>query len=144
MNRIPPVQREVVVDLEPDRAFQVFTDKIGEWWPLGDFGVFGAGASVVVREGMIVESLGDKTAVWGTVTEWEPPSRLAFTWHPGKDPGTASAVSVSFEPVGGGTRVLLEHTGWEVFSDPAGARDEYDHGWPAVLARYSELANRAG
>ena len=27
--------------------------------------------------------------LWGMATVWEPPSRGAFTWHPGRDPGTA-------------------------------------------------------
>ena len=36
-------------------------------------------------DGQIVERSADgETAVWGTVTQWEPPVGVAFTWHPGQ------------------------------------------------------------
>ena len=35
--------------------------------------------------GQIVETLADgRTSVWGTVTTWDPPHHVAFTWHPGR------------------------------------------------------------
>lgn len=38
----------------------------------------------------------------------------------------------------------MEHTGWEVFADPAAARTEYNQGWPLVLECYREYAVQAG
>ncbi|HEY1920202.1 MAG TPA: hypothetical protein VGH27_31910 [Streptosporangiaceae bacterium] len=29
----PPIRREVLVPAGPDRAFEVFTARIGDWWP---------------------------------------------------------------------------------------------------------------
>jgi uncharacterized protein YciI len=129
----------------------VFTDGIGRWWPLGEFSVHGRDATVSFTEsftessagsfagGQIIERSADgETAVWGTVTRWEPPEAVAFSWHPGQPAERASHVLVTFaaaEP--GQTLVRLEHTGWEAFADPAAARAEYDHGWPLVLGRYS-------
>jgi uncharacterized protein YciI len=34
--------------------------------------------------------------------------------------------------------VRLEHSGWEIFDDPAAARAEYDEGWPRVLDCYGD------
>ena len=74
--------------------------------------------------------------MWGTVTRWEPPTAVAFTWHPGQPAERASHVEVTFAAADGQTLVTLEHAGWEVFADPAAARAEYDQGWPVVLDRY--------
>jgi uncharacterized protein YndB with AHSA1/START domain len=146
---VPPLRREVLVDADRELAFTVFTDRIGAWWPLGDHSVHGAGGSVTfVDPGVgarIVESKpGADDAVWGTVTRWEPPGLVAFTWHPGTGDAAASRVTVTFEETDGKTLVTLEHAGWEVFGDLAAqAREEYDHGWPVVLGCFVELAATA-
>jgi uncharacterized protein YciI len=143
MTAIPPIRREILVDADPAAAFEVFTDGIGQWWPLDEFSVHGNDATVSFAGGQIVErAAGGETAVWGTVIRWEPPDAVAFSWHPGQPAERASHVLVTFAaapaPDGTGqTLVRLEHTGWEAFADPAAARAEYDHGWPLVLGRYS-------
>ena len=138
MTTVPAIRREIVVDAEPEVAFRVFTQRIGSWWPLGDHGVYGADATVSFEDGDIVErsATGD-VALWGTVTTWEPPEVLSFTWHPGATPERASQVTVAFVAAGAQTKVTLTHEGWEVYADPTAAREEYDHGWPHVLARYA-------
>jgi uncharacterized protein YndB with AHSA1/START domain len=52
------------------------------------------------------------------VLAWEPGRRLVFEWR-GKSfaPGERTEVEVRFEPVEGGTRVTLEHRGWEALGD---------------------------
>jgi uncharacterized protein YndB with AHSA1/START domain len=139
---VPPLRREVLVDAGREIAFAVFTDRIGAWWPLGDFSVHGADASVsFVDPGVgarIVESKeGAADAVWGTVTRWEPPELLAFTWHPGLASEAASRVVVTFVETDGKTLVTLEHTGWESFGERAAeARENYRQGWAVVLGAY--------
>ena len=32
--RIAPVRKSVVVDAPVEHAFRVFTERIGEWWPV--------------------------------------------------------------------------------------------------------------
>ena len=138
---LTPIRREIIVDANPDRAFEVFTGQIGHWWPVGDLSVFGAESSVAFEGKNIVERAGDgRSVVWGEVRLWEPGRRLSFTWHPGRDANSASEVTVSFAAEAGRTRVLLEHAGWEVFADPETARTEYGNGWPMVLERYQERA----
>jgi uncharacterized protein YndB with AHSA1/START domain/uncharacterized protein YciI len=145
MSGIPPIHRELLVDAGPEMAFEVFTARIGAWWPLAGFSVHGEGATVSFTDGRLVERspAGDE-AVWGTVTSWDPPQLVAFTWHPGSPPDRASSVMVSFAAAGDQTLVTLEHSGWETLADPAAARAEYEHGWPEVLERYREGASRAG
>lgn len=146
MTTVPPVRREVLVEAAPAVAFEVFTDGIGRWWPLAELSVHGGRAgSVAFVDGVIVERTGSgENAVWGTVTRWEPPGVVAFSWHPGRPADVAGLVEVTFAAVEGGTLVTLRHSGWESYADPAAARAEYDHGWPTVLGRYGgEVAARA-
>lgn len=138
MTALPPLRREIVVPAPPAIAFDVFTAGIGSWWPLAEFSVHGASATVTFRAGEIVESApGEADNSWGTVLAWQPPHRVAFTWHPGRGPEQASQVEVTFEVVDEGTRVRLVHAGWDALPDPATARDEYGHGWPVVLGAYA-------
>jgi uncharacterized protein YciI len=141
VSTIPPIHKEILVDADPATAFEVFTARIGRWWPLAGFSVYGADATVAFEDGQIVEHAPDgAAAVWGTVSRWEPPVCLAFSWHPGQAADQASQVEITFAAADGQTLVTLEHTGWEVFADPAAARAEYDQGWPAVLDRYRSYA----
>jgi uncharacterized protein YndB with AHSA1/START domain/uncharacterized protein YciI len=130
----------VIVNASLADAFAVFTDEFGNWWPVDNFSVFGAGGSVVIDGGEIVElaATGEK-AHWGSITAWEPPHRLAFTWHPGHPADRdSSRVEVTFTDLDDQTLVVLEHSGWEAFDDPEGARANYGKGWPTVIAAYAE------
>jgi uncharacterized protein YciI len=148
VSTVPPIRREILVDADPAVAFEVFTAGIGQWWPVEEHSVHGKGGAVAFEDGRLVERSADgEAAVWGTVTRWEPPAAVAFTWHPGRPAERASYVAVTFGAEGSQTLVRLEHTGWETFADPAAARAEYDHGWPLVLGRYHEhlaAGNEAG
>jgi uncharacterized protein YndB with AHSA1/START domain/uncharacterized protein YciI len=145
MTGYPPLRREVLVDADPAAAFEIFTARLGRWWPLAaGFGVYRDG-TVAFAGGQIIERSADgQQAVWGTVTRWEPPDAVAFTWHPGHDAERASHVEVTFTAADQQTLVSLTHSGWEIFDDPAAARSEYDQGWPAVLGQYAELASDPG
>ena len=134
---LPPIHREILVDAPPDTAFAVFTSKIGDWWPLAELSVFGAGATVGFEDGALVERSPDgHSAEWGQVTSWLPPGEFSMTWHPGRDTLAASQITVTFRAAGDQTLVVLEHAGWDVFADPAAARAEYEHGWLEVLRLY--------
>ena len=79
---------------------------------------------------------------WGQVRVWEPPRRVVFSFNPGRSPDTAEQVEVTFQPDGGGTRVTLTHSEWELFGPRARElRDNYDHGWNTVLNRFISYAD---
>ena len=63
--------------------------------------------------------------------------RLVLAWNILTRPGDATEVEVRFLPDGDGTRVELEHRGWEnVERESVEKRDNYDSGWDAVLGKY--------
>ena len=93
------------VDCSADHAFDVWTSRIGTWWPR-DHTVSGDPEEIVLEGGpggRIYErtSAGERHE-WGEVTVWEPPRRLAYLWHLGRERGAATEV----EPDGAG-RILL-------------------------------------
>ena len=142
---LPPVRRQTVVGGDPATAYDLFVRDIGTWWPVRSFGCFGAGSSVRLDGERFVETGHDgQTATWGTLTAAEPPRRVAFTWHPGRDEAEACDVTVTFVPVGDATLVTLEHVGWEVYPDPTAARTRHLDGWGTVLDRYADAAPTGG
>jgi uncharacterized protein YndB with AHSA1/START domain len=142
-DRIAPVRKSITVSLPPERAFRRFTEEIAGWWPLATHSVSESAEATCAIEGRvggrIVETAPDGAEHrWGTVMAWEPPRRLAFTWHPGRSDDTGQEVEVTFRPEDGGTRVDLVHTGWERLGEKgAGMRADYDAGWDVVLGRYA-------
>jgi uncharacterized protein YndB with AHSA1/START domain len=143
---IEPVRKSVTVPAAPQRAFELFTAHIHEWWPLATHSVgVEHAAGLVFGEGVgaaIVETMTDgTTSVWGTVTQWEPPHGVAFTWHPGTAEAEATHVEVTFTPgASSSTVVRLVHSGWEHRPDGAAARENYDSGWEPVIGRFAETA----
>ena len=141
---IEPVRRAVTVDRPVEDAFRIFTEGIGSWWPLGTHSIAGDRAETAVlegrRDGRLYERAGDGTeAEWGKIVVWEPPHRVAFEWYV---TGTPTEVDVRFTAAGDGTRVELEHRGFERLEDAEARRDSYLGGWGAVLGRYEEFASR--
>ncbi|MBD5785610.1 SRPBCC domain-containing protein [Cellulosimicrobium terreum] len=156
-DQLPDLVTEVTVPTGPDRAFALFVDEIGAWWPLAGFSSGGADSSVAFerapdgRPARLVETLADGTTTdWGTVTAWDPPHAVAFTWHPGARADAATQVEVTFAPAtsddtGDGradhdgsssTLVVLTHSGWDARSDAPSARARYETGWDVVLAPF--------
>lgn len=137
-----PIRKSITVRRSLDEAFALFTEGIATWWPLERYSIHEEHARTVALEGRLGGRLYEvsddgREGRWGTVTVWEPPNRLAYTWHPGRGEETAQEVEVRFLASGEGTRLELEHRGWERAPDK---RSGYDAGWDEVLGRYGEAA----
>lgn len=137
---LAPVRKVVEVSRPPAEAFAVFTERIAAWWPLAKgysvYGAESAGCRIEPRVGGAVSERAKdgRTSVWGTVLVWDPPHRFVMTWHPGRGADTAQEVEVRFVPTDGGTRVELEHRGWETLgAEAAQTRAQYDGGWAVVF-----------
>ncbi len=137
-----PLRISFDVDCPPDHAFDVWTSKIGTWWPR-DHTVSGDPEEVVLecgRGGRIYEltSAGERHD-WGEVTVWEPPRRLSYLWHIGRTREMATAVDITFVGEGGTrTRVEIEQSGWEALGEEADAwRDKNRGGWDALLPHFA-------
>jgi uncharacterized protein YndB with AHSA1/START domain len=112
----------VVVAVAPDEAFRVFTQEIDAWWRRGArYRVSGKNRGLLRIEpgigGRVFESIesasGTRVFESGTVTAWEPPTRLAFTWRAVNfAPHELTEVEVRFEPASRGTLVTVTHRGW--------------------------------
>jgi uncharacterized protein YndB with AHSA1/START domain len=142
------VEKSVTVNVPVERAFEVFTDEIATWWPLRTHAVDTERSEIVIMESHVGGRLYERTPsgeehLWGTVVAWEPPSRIVYSWHPGRGEETAQEVEVSFRAQSAdSTRVEIRHTGWEKLGDRMEeVVASYDEGWDAVIARYVEAAN---
>ena len=149
MTKLDPIVKVVLVSAGQAEAFERFTAGMSAWWPLVTHSVWGSAAETVRFEsgvgGRIVEVHEDgRESVWGSVELWDPPSRLGFTWHPGRQADTAQRIDVEFAAESGGTRVRLVHGGWETLrDDAAGTRTSYDSGWELVLGRFTGAVESA-
>jgi uncharacterized protein YndB with AHSA1/START domain len=139
-------RQEVVVSLAPEDAFRLFTDGIQEWWPLDEgFSYGGDRASEIHLDaqvgGRFFERFvdGDEFEV-GQVTACEPPRRIVFTWRDPDWPANTE-VEVRFVREGDGTRVLLEHRGFDgLGGDWASVAAQFGGGWPRVLQVFGQSA----
>lgn len=112
----------VLVAVEPDVAFLVFTEEIDQWWRRGlRYRMAGKRRGVIHMEpgvgGRLLESFdtgsGACVVETGRVTVWEPPSRLVFEWRAANfAPAEKTEVEVQFEPSPSGTLVTVTHRGW--------------------------------
>ncbi|MGH9368784.1 MAG: SRPBCC domain-containing protein, partial [Thermoanaerobaculia bacterium] len=138
---IAPVRKAITVKRSVADTFEIFTARIGRWWPLLTHSISEQRAVDVVIEprvgGELCEVRDDgERFPWGRVLAWEPPGRLVVTWHPGQDPAAATELEVRFSPVEGGTRVELEHRGWVKLGARAReVREGYDRGWESVFGK---------
>ncbi|MCA4133757.1 SRPBCC domain-containing protein [Arthrobacter sp. M4] len=134
---LDPVINSVVVPATVAHAFLGFTDHTHLWWPLEKHAVFGPGSHVEFEENLILETAEDgRTAVWGTIDDWQPPLSFHASWYPGSTALWSTELRVAFRAVDGGTEVRVVHDGWEGAEKPSAIRAEYDAGWPLVLASY--------
>ena len=116
------VNVQVLVEVEPEHAFRVFTEQIDVWWRRGpNYRIAGKGRSLLHLEprvgGRLFESFesdsGPKVVDTGTITVWEPPSKLVFEWRAVNfAPGEKTEVHVQFEAKPSGTLVTVKHRGW--------------------------------
>jgi uncharacterized protein YndB with AHSA1/START domain len=140
---LDPVRKTIRVGWDVDATFRRFTEGMSEWWPLATHSVGGERAVSVVLEGRVggrvYETQRDgSSSDWGRVTVWEPPRRLSFTWHPGREADGAQLVEVTFTAEEGGTRLALVHSGWErLGARGASIREGYEEGWEMVLTRFA-------
>ena len=128
-------------DAPRDEVFDAWTSEavLRRWWsafPNGDTPT----AEVDLREGgryrlaMRDRESGEVHTLVGEYTEVRPPERLAFTWawesNAEEMRGSAETlVEVDFREDGGGTEVVLTHSG---FSDEQ-IRELHAHGWNGCL-----------
>jgi uncharacterized protein YndB with AHSA1/START domain len=123
----------VRVAADPMRAFETFTQEIALWWQPGRlFQITPRGDGALAFEpgtgGRLITQLSNgEIFEIGRVSVWEPGKRLVFSWRQASFSAEQSTeVTVCFEPVDEGTRVSIEHQGWDTIPQRHAAR----HGFP--------------
>ena len=148
------VSISVLVPLEPGAAFELFIDRFTDWWPKDSHHIADADAADVFLEprdgGRWYERAGDGSECdWGHVKAIERPERILLAWQLtpewsyDPDPAKATEVEVTFVAEEDGTRVTLEHRGFEVHGEAgAGMRESVssEGGWPQLLQLYRDAA----
>jgi Activator of Hsp90 ATPase homolog 1-like protein len=146
---IEAVRKTITVDCAVEEAFRVFTTGVQSWWPTDGHSIYGEEIREIVFEehegGEVYEvsNTGEK-GHWATVVAWDPPGRLVLAWNILERDPIATEVEVRFLADGDGTRVELEHRGWDALTEDATERrNSYDSGWDYVLGVYSERGGTA-
>lgn len=133
------INKTITVDAAPETAFETFTRQMGSWWPIRTHTIFEDRLEEIVFDERVGGRVYERTAEgeeadWADVLEWEPNSRFVLRWRVNPERGPTE-VEVRFTPEGDGTRVDLEHRGWDKIGDEAG-RAGYDPGWDYVLGHF--------
>lgn len=138
--QIAPVVKTRELGVDVDLAFDLFTKRIAEWWPVSSHSIHHEDVTDVRFEGgvggKVVEITKDGAEYpWAHVVAWDPPHRFVLSWYPDVEPVAASTLEVRFSALSGGkARLDLEHRGWEEFGqEGVGLRDRYETGWDIVL-----------
>ena len=149
--RPAPVRKSITVKADAARAFEVFTGRIGSWWPRTHCIASSPQKDVVLEPkvgGRWFEIGEDGSQCnWGKVLAWEPPMRVLLAWQVNADwkydPEFITEVEVRFTALAAGeTRVDLEHRNLERFGDKIeSVRNAIDSegGWTGILKVYAEV-----
>ena len=149
------VRKEITVEADQQRAFDVFTKDTGTWWLRDHHNGPGELETVIIepREGgrCLNREVDGSEFPWGKVLAWEPPGRLVFAWQLNEqwayDPEFVTEVEVTFTPAGeGATRVVLEHRNLDRYGDmqeQMHASLDSDGGWGGSLASYAQAVRSA-
>ena len=125
------VTASTIVTLDPNLAFEVFTEEIDLWWRRGPrfrwivegngrlrFEGGPGGRLVEIRD----EASGEEFEV-GRILTWSPGERLVFDFRlRAFQDEERTEVEIRFEAVEAGTRVTIEHRGWDSISADHAAR----------------------
>jgi uncharacterized protein YndB with AHSA1/START domain len=146
---IEPIVMVLELEATPAEAYESFTAGFGQWWPTLTHSLSRDASTRCAIEprvgGRVFETApGGAEHLWGTVTGVEPGRSIAFTWHPGREPGSAQQVALRFERLGTRTCVMLTHGGWEALGEIAPIlRREYLPGWQHVFGElFARFAGR--
>jgi activator of Hsp90 ATPase-like protein len=152
---IEPIRQTVTVRSDPERAFHLFTEQMGTWWPVE---AYSRAASEFEEEDVQVASLefqprlggsilehmsDDRTLPWADIVAWDPPHSVLLAWRPHSEPEPPTEVEVTFTAGELGTLVQVEHRGWERLSEDFGKElhEIYVRGWVTTLGCFAAAAD---
>jgi hypothetical protein len=130
------IGKRIVLRCSPERAFLLFTEEAGRWWPAERRHTDDAASAIRIEAtGRFYERAVDGSEVeLGVARVFDPPRRLLLDWYPGTGPAHPTQVEIRFAAVDGGTEVTVAHAigtaPAEVFARNA---PRYAQSWDRVL-----------
>ncbi len=99
---VEPIRQTVTVHCGIELPFDVFTNRLGDWWPKQGHSIGEDEIDAIIVEGrcrradlrMVAQR---RVGVCGEVTVWDPPHRLALSWMPNPTATAVTDVDVQFE-----------------------------------------------
>ncbi len=137
------IVKSVMLPLPPPAAFELFTRKIGEWWPPDRRHTQDPTSEIfLLQSGRFYERAQDGQEVeLGHVRSWERPSRILFDFFIATGPEKPTEVEITFAADEGGTRVTVTHrpkpSSEALWTERA---PRYTRSWDVVLAALSQAA----
>jgi uncharacterized protein YndB with AHSA1/START domain len=137
------VRKTILVRCPVEVAFQVWTERIDQWWPKAHSRSGDLGTQIYLEPragGRLYERTPDGTEyVWGEVLVWEPPRHLAYHWYLGSSAEQPTRVDVQFSPhAQSGTQVDITHRGPELIGERwARTQERFVTAWEHVLTAYA-------
>ncbi len=141
---LDPIIKTIEVPCSQEKAFGVFVNEMGSWWPLDkrSMSMISGGKPakslrIDPKEGGKIVEIGhdDTEHLWGTIRSYDPHDLLTMDFHMGLPAENASLVEVRFTALGNErTRVELTHSNWEAFGEMAEMmRGGYGSGWVIIF-----------
>jgi uncharacterized protein YndB with AHSA1/START domain len=145
------ITKQLVVNATIERAFDVFTARMGTWWPKEHHVGATPFAAIVIEprvDGRWFERGTDGNEVqWGKVLVWQPPERFVLAWQLDAtfqyNPSLITEVDVRFTSLGPkSTRVDFEHRNLDRFGAEMLAKvgPMMDQGWGGILESFAASA----
>jgi hypothetical protein len=137
------IVKSVMLPLAPLAAFELFTQKIGMWWPANRRHTQDPASEIfLLQSGRFYERARDGREVeLGYVRSWELPSRILFDFFIATGPEKPTEVEITFAADEGGTRVTVIHrpkpSSEALWTERA---PRYARSWDVVLAALSQAA----
>jgi hypothetical protein len=135
--------KSVTLPLAPAAAFELFTQKIGEWWPPERRHTQDPRSEIfLLATGRFYERARDGREVeLGCVRSWDIPNRILLDFFIATSPERPTEVEIAFAARGGGTEVTVMHrpkpSSEALWSERA---PRYGRSWDVVLDAFSRAA----
>ena len=141
---LDPIIKTIEVPCSQKKAFGVFVNEMGSWWPLDkrsmsmiNGGKPAKSLRIEPKQGGKIVEIGhdDTEHLWGTIKSYDPHDAISMDFHMGLPAENASLVEVRFTALEGErTRVELTQSNWVAFGDMAEMmRGGYGSGWVIIF-----------